>query len=838
MDLAEGLIISLLLQLTISLHLCSSSTDTLNFNESLADGQVLVSNGESYTLGFFSPGNSSNRYLGIWYTKVSVQTVVWVANRDNPINDASGSLLIDTRGAVVLQRARRNSAPLWSTNVSAGGIFSAKLLDEGNFILVRPDGKTIIWQSFDHLTDTIFPNMKFGLDRRTGLNRSIRSWKSPDDPAVGDWSYDLDPTGVPQMILQNGRTKRVRFGPWNGIRWNGVHETSTTFKFNTIVVDVDSETTVVWKIQNPAVISRMYVDSSGFTKLATWQDQDRRWIDFGSAPKDPCDYYGRCGPNGNCDPFNAGELECRCLPGFQPKEPGSWYVRDGSGGCVRKRSGNSTCGNGEGFVKLENAKIPDTSFGRLNDGVDLDMCERECLMNCSCMAYASSNLTSGVGCVTFYGDLMDTRVFADGGQYLYVRVDAIELAEYMMRRSKGHKRKKVLVIVLTTSIGAAIVLVISLAYCRLKRKTKGKGTKGDTNHIILGTEYDDEKENLYEDKESHVQIYDVNDIFAATEQFSLANKLGQGGFGSVYKGLLSDGQEVAVKRLSQTSRQGVQEFKNEVRLVSKLQHKNLARLLGCCIHGEEKMLVYEYLPNKSLDFFIFDKTKGLLLDWKKRFDIIIGIARGLMYLHQDSRLKIIHRDLKPSNILLDAAMNPKISDFGMARLFGEDQTEANTLRVVGTYGYMSPEYAMKGLYSTNSDVFSFGILMLEIVSGMRSNHSYQESKSFSLIDHVWDLWREGRALEIVDSSNMGESFFKDQVTRCIHIGLLCVQELPADRPTMSNIVFMLGNATSLPSPKKPSFIIQSRHDDWNSQASARSKIPSINRVSITTMEVR
>ncbi|CAI0467941.1 unnamed protein product [Linum tenue] len=662
MDLAEGLIISLLLQLTISLHLCSSSTDTLNFNESLADGQVLVSNGESYTLGFFSPGNSSNRYLGIWYTKVSVQTVVWVANRDNPINDASGSLLIDTRGAVVLQRARRNSTPLWSTNVSAEGNFTAKLLDEGNFILVRPDGKTVIWQSFDHLTDTIFPNMKFGLDRRTGLNRSIRSWKSPDDPAMGDWSYYLDPTGVPQMILQNGRTKRVRFGPWNGIRWNGVHETSTTFKFNTIVVDVDSETTVVWKIQNPAVISRMYVDSSGFTKLATWQDQDRRWIDFGSAPKDPCDYYGRCGPNGNCDPFNAGELECRCLPGFQPKDPDSWYVRDGSGGCVRKRSGNSTCGNGEGFVKLENAKIPDTSFGRLNDGVDLDICERECLMNCSCMAYASSNLTSGVGCVTFYGDLMDTRVFADGGQDLYVRVDAIEL-----------------------------------------------GTKGDTNHITLGTEYDDEKENLYEDKESHVQIFDVNGIFAATKQFSLANKLGQGGFGSVYKGLLSDGREVAVKRLSRTSRQGVQEFKNEVRLVSKLQHKNLARLLGCCIHGEEKMLVYEYLPNKSLDFFIFDKTKGSLLDWKKRFDIIIGIARGLMYLHQDSRLKIIHRDLKPSNILLDAAMNPKISDFGMARLFGEDQTEANTIRVVGTYGYLSPEYAMKGLYSTKSDVFSFGL---------------------------------------------------------------------------------------------------------------------------------
>ncbi|XP_061975781.1 G-type lectin S-receptor-like serine/threonine-protein kinase SD1-1 [Populus nigra] len=206
----------------------------------------------------------------------------------------------------------------------------------------------------------------------------------------------------------------------------------------------------------------------------------------------------------------------------------------------------------------------------------------------------------------------------------------------------------------------------------------------------------------------------MDELASATNNFSDSNKLGEGGFGPVYKGTLTDGQEIAVKRLSKNSRQGLEEFKNEVQHIVKLQHRNLVRLLGCCIQSDETMLVYKFLPNKSLDFYIFDETHSLLLDWPKRYNIINGIARGLLYLHQDSRLRIIHRDLKTSNILLDYEMNPKISDFGLARSFGENETEANTNKVAGTYGYISPEYANYGLYSLKSDVFSFGVLVLEI----------------------------------------------------------------------------------------------------------------------------
>ncbi|KAL8214354.1 hypothetical protein R6Q57_003803 [Mikania cordata] len=182
----------------------------------------------------------------------------------------------------------------------------------------------------------------------------------------------------------------------------------------------------------------------------------------------------------------------------------------------------------------------------------------------------------------------------------------------------------------------------------------------------------------------NLHVFDLSTIAKATDDFSRSNKLGEGGFGSVYKGKLLNGKEIAVKRLSQSSGQGMQEFKNEVMLIAKLQHRNLVRLLGYCFHKQEKMLVYEYLPNKGLDSFIFDQEKASLLDWKKRFRIIQGIARGLLYLHHDSRLRIIHRDLKASNVLLDSDLNPKISDFGMAKIFGGVEDEVTTRRIVGT----------------------------------------------------------------------------------------------------------------------------------------------------------
>ncbi|PAN14289.1 hypothetical protein PAHAL_2G397800 [Panicum hallii] len=302
-------------------------------------------------------------------------------------------------------------------------------------------------------------------------------------------------------------------------------------------------------------------------------------------------------------------------------------------------------------------------------------------------------------------------------------------------------------------------------------------------------------------------LLNLSTIRAATDNFADSNWVGEGGFGAVYKGVLPGGQEIAVKRLSESSGQGIQELKNELVLVAKLQHKNLVRLVGVCLQEHEKLLVYEYIPNRSIDTILFDPEKSKELDWGRRFNIINGIARGLNYLHDDSQLKIIHRDLKASNVLLGSDYTPKISDFGLARLFGGDQSREATNSVVGTYGYMAPEYAMRGHYSIKSDVFSFGVLILEILTGRRSSGSYSFDESADLISLVWEHWNTGTIMEIMDSSMRGNAP-GDQMLKCIHIGLLCVQDNPADRPAMSKVNVMLSSSTvSLQAPLKPEFFI-------------------------------
>ncbi|KAL1829797.1 hypothetical protein ACET3Z_008209 [Daucus carota] len=296
-------------------------------------------------------------------------------------------------------------------------------------------------------------------------------------------------------------------------------------------------------------------------------------------------------------------------------------------------------------------------------------------------------------------------------------------------------------------------------------------------------------------------------VKAATEGFSDCHKLGQGGFGTVYKGVLPNGMDIAVKRLSRKSWQGIEEFKNEIILIAKLQHRNLVRLLSCSIEGDEKLLIYEYMSNKSLDRFIFDADKRSQLGWNKRLEIIQGIARGILYLHEDSRLKIIHRDIKPSNVLLDHDMVAKISDFGMAKIFGEDEITGNTKRIVGTYGYMAPEYAMGGQFSVKSDVFSFGVILLEIISGKRNSGFYRTEHAQTLTAYAWQLWNEGRELDIADAL-LTETCPASEVARYIHIGLLCVQEDPEDRPTMSSVVVLFSSeAIVLPQPGQPAFSV-------------------------------
>ncbi|KAI9123820.1 hypothetical protein K1719_005120 [Acacia pycnantha] len=601
-----------------------------------------------------------------------------------------------------------------------------------------------------------------------------------------------------------------------------------TIYINFSFTEDDNEVRLMYHVLDNTSIFKVVTVPSGFIQIHKWDSNKKDWKQYGSSPEVACDLYGSCGPNSNCDSYNYGYKKCSCLPGFEPRNPNDWYDKDDqSAGCVRKK-GPPLCQNGEGFIKVESVKIPDTSIANVRKGSSMEKCEQECLRNCSCTAYAASDVRNGgSGCLAWHGTLMDTIVLKDEGHDLYVRVDAIELENYN-RKSKGTLSVSGMVGILIAVV-VIILLIAMCVYCFWMKKKRDKMAEQQIN-----MESPSEEELGVNRTQVRLPFFNIKTIQVATNSFSSENELGHGGFGSVYKGLLVNGQEIAVKRLSKGSGQGTEEFKNEIKLIAKLQHRNLVRLLGYCIHKEERMLIYEYLPNKSLDFYLFDMNQRSSLDWDKRVDIIFGIAQGLLYLHRDSRLKIIHRDLKASNVLLDATMNPKISDFGMARIFGEGQIQARTRRIVGTFGYMSPEYAMEGQYSTKSDVFSFGILLLEIISARRNTDREKEGSHLNLIGQVWDLWEEGKALEVVDST-LGESYPVDVILRYIKIGLLCAQEIAVQRPSMSEVIFMLSNEVSLPSPQKPAFLLNS--NDLYSKTST-SREASANVLTHSTMSGR
>ncbi|KAF7127660.1 hypothetical protein RHSIM_Rhsim11G0082700 [Rhododendron simsii] len=607
------------------LRICTS-IDTLTTNRSIKDGNVLVSSGETFALGFFSPGNSSRRYVGIWYNKIPEHTVVWVANRNSGINGTSRVLSLNGDGNLVIYDNTRRCT-VWQTNASAVS-FSARLLDSGNLVLFQGDRGSGggVWQSFDHPTNNVLPNMKIGLDRRTGLERFLTSWKSRDDPSTGEYSFRLELNELPQLILFKGSTR-------------------------------------IWRL--PTLLGTAKAED-----MAMGRQMGR--VLFG--PWRPMFAYGRCGAYGFCDPNNGQDFECACLPGYEPKSTEEWNLRDASGGCIKKRRELSMCGIGEGFVEVADTKIPDSSKAHVWMSLSMHECKDECLRNCSCLAYTRAEGREGAICVTWYENLMDVkryvRRFLDGGLDLYVRVDAVELAQ--RRKSRRLKQKKVAVVVASVVL-TSLLFIILVGWLVMKKRRRGIDIQ------------DSDEENV------ELPIFDMVTLAGATNNFSDTNKIGKGGFGSVYKVIL--------------------------------------------------------------------------------------------------------------------------------------------------FGYMAPEYAIDGLFSTKSDIFSFGVIVLEIMSGKRNRKFHHADHDLNLLGHAWKLWMDGKAFELIDPVMEG-SFPMSKVLRCIQIGLLCVQKCPEDRPTMSSVVIMLvSDIVVLPQPNQPGFYIERTSKETHERSQAQYS-PSINEVTMTHLEAR
>nr|GMC84834.1 G-type lectin S-receptor-like serine/threonine-protein kinase At4g27290 [Ipomoea batatas]GMC94300.1 G-type lectin S-receptor-like serine/threonine-protein kinase At4g27290 [Ipomoea batatas]GMD03554.1 G-type lectin S-receptor-like serine/threonine-protein kinase At4g27290 [Ipomoea batatas]GMD38235.1 G-type lectin S-receptor-like serine/threonine-protein kinase At4g27290 [Ipomoea batatas]GME01979.1 G-type lectin S-receptor-like serine/threonine-protein kinase At4g27290 [Ipomoea batatas] len=545
-------------------------------------------------MGFFSPANSQNRYVGIWYNQIPTCTVVWVANRDTPLTNTSSVVLkIVDPGRLALVYG--NTSIIWYTNTSRlvkNPI--AKLLDSGNLVVIDASddkAENLLWQSFDHPTDTQLPGMKLGTNFVTGLNTTLSAWKSESNPGTGEYKAYLDPTGYPQGILRKGTTEVYRSGPWNGVGWSGSPGMAKKGKIGEMFVTINmKEVSSTYKVYNNSTLVRMVVSNSGSLDIYVWVEGTREWNIIGKEATQVCDNYGSCGTYGSCD--NNNYPNCGCLERFLARDPGAWGRGDFSRGCVRRtplkncQNGSSSSSSSDGFLKYSGVKLPDTRFSTFNTTMNLKECRQVCFNNCSCMAYSSLDISNGQnGCLLWFGDLIDINVVPSDalGQDLYIRMASSEL-DYPSS-SMGKKSK---IIKFTSSILAGILVLslsLTLVIILYKRKTK---------EILL---------NLTSEEDQ--TLFEVSTITRATHNFSLNNKIGEGGYGPVYKGVLDDEKEIAVKRLSKTSKQGLGEFKNEVTSIARLQHRNLVKLLGWCIQGDEKLLIYEYMPNKSLDSYIF-----------------------------------------------------------------------------------------------------------------------------------------------------------------------------------------------------------------------------------------
>ncbi|XP_012092438.1 G-type lectin S-receptor-like serine/threonine-protein kinase At2g19130 [Jatropha curcas] len=746
----------------------SLSADRITANQSLSGDQTIISSGGTFKLGFFKPGNTSNYYIGMWYNRVSQQTIVWVANRQTPISDRFSSELAISNGNLVL--LNESKIPIWSTNLTSNTSNSVEaiLLDDGNFILNGSVSKEPLWQSFDHPANTWLPGAKVGLNKITGENTRLISWRTDEDPAPGLFSLELDPKGTSQYyILWNNTKVFWTSGTWNGQIFSLVPEMRLNYIYNFSYETNANENYFTYSLYNNSIISRFVMDIGGQIQQQSWLEPAKQWNLFWSQPRVQCEVYAYCGAFGSCS--STSQPFCHCLTGFYPKSADDWNSGAYSAGCIRRTTlqcGNSSLVNGkrDKFLPSYNIQLPENpetvSVGSAQG------CESHCLNNCSCSGYSYDNNQ----CLIWIGDLLDVQV-SDGnpsGKTLYVRLAASEVSS-----SKNNKGVVIGAVVGSIVVVVVVVgLVLFVIFKRKRRSNMGKAVEGS----LIAFEY--------------------RDLQNATKNFS--EKLGGGGFGSVFKGTLPDSSVIAVKKLESIG-QGEKQFRTEVSTIGTIQHVNLVRLRGFCSEGTRKLLVYDYMPNGSLDFHIFHEK---VLDWNRRYNFALGTARGLTYLHEKCRDCIIHCDIKPENILLDGEFCPKVADFGLAKLVGRDFSRVlTTMR--GTRGYLAPEWISGVAITAKADVYSYGMMLFELVSGRRNSEQSEDGtvKFFpSLVAR--QITEGGDILTLVDP-RLGGNADLDELTRLCKVACWCIQDDETQRPSMGQVVQILEGVLTVNLPPIP-----------------------------------
>lgn len=753
----------------------SIEIDTITPGQSITGNQTITSQNQIFELGFFKPGNSNNYYVAIRYKKIGVPTLVWVANRDKPLpNKFSSKLQLTEDGNLVL--TNQSNIQVWSTNTFSNtpNTSVAVLEDTGNLVLRKnPNSSVLVWQSFDHPTDTWLPGAKLGLNKLNRERQIYISWKDPSDPEPGPFSLELDTSETKQyFILKNGY-RHWTCGIWPGrVSVYGTDTLANNYN-NIFYVSNERENYFSYSVTNSSVLTRFVMDSTGELRQLVWQENLQNWVLIWARPKQQCEIYAYCGQYGGCNQFSAPT--CRCLQGFEPKIPGEWTVGNNSDGCVRRTPLLCDKGGKDRFLMVPNIRLPANSVP-LTVGSS-EECELACLKNCSCTAY-----TYDGECLLWKEDLLNIQYLSFGdnlGRNLSLRLATKELMGY-----KGKTKGR---IIGTIAGGAAGIFALCVALCVVIWNFRKERFSGSVKA-----------------KEDSLVVFKYRDLRTATNNFS--RKVGEGGFGSVFRGELTNSTAIAVKKLK-CCRQEEKQFRTEVSTMGTIHHVNLVRLCGFCVEGRKRFLVYDYMPNGSLETHLFGNHSDVL-DWNTRYQIALGTARGLAYLHEKCRDCIVHCDIKPENILLDSLYNAKVSDFGLAKLIGREFSRVLTT-VKGTRGYLAPEWISGVAITPKADVFSYGMMLFEIISGRRNWEVTVEDDGNDyfparLVDEL-SKGGENEILSLIDPK-LEHNANVEELIRASRVAGWCIQEDEKDRPSMGHVVQILEGVKGVITPPIPTFL--------------------------------
>ena len=755
--LAMAFVVAQAQQMQLNISRGSSLTPTTNSS--------WLSGSGVYAFGFYKQGNGYA--VGIFLAGIPQTTIVWTANRDDP--PLSSNVTLDfTSDGFSLTSTQGKSLVIEYTSG-----YSASMLDSGNFVIydARQD---IVWQSFKRPTDTLLPG------QRLLAGDEMFSAKSESDHSTGIFRLKMQADGnLVQYPVNTPDTPPYSY--YASSTYEGGKNVTLNFGADGHLYLLNDTGSNIKNITDgglpahQATIYLMRIDADGIFRLYS-HDLNRNgsksivW----ESSKDKCDPKGLCGLNSYCVSMDV-DAKCKCLPGFVSANQGN-----NTSGCTRIVA--DVCEyKSETFPytmeELESTIWEDSSYVDLPLS-DREACKRACLEDCNCEAA----IFNGTSCRKQRLPLRYGRRQVSNSNVALIKVATSTTLPDTEKRSKRKGRTDILIIGLSlTAFGSILVAISVVAFCKHNARSYGR-----VNIPILDSELNDD---------IALRPYTYEELEKITNNFT--DEVGRGALGTVYKGVILASQKpVAVKRLEKVAAEGEKEFQTELKVIGKTHHKNLVRLLGYCLDGPKRLLVYEYMSNGSLADVLF--TPDGKPCWEERMRIARNIARGFLYLHEDCDTQIIHCDIKPQNILMDKYMCPKIADFGFAKLLKADQTRTPT-GFRGTRGYVAPEWHRKMPITVKADVYSFGVVLLEIIC-CRKNVDWSLPDEEAILDElVYRCFETGELGKLVGEEEVNTRQFE----RMIKVGLWCIQDEPSLRPSMKKVLLMLEGTVDIPIPPNP-----------------------------------